>query len=81
MVEKVKNQAESTTVFAEVDLLNRAMGLAYASFLGDTNLINDEIELVKSVTKQDILRAASSILNPENCTTLYYKSVASNNLL
>ncbi len=74
LVEKVKNQAEATTVFAEVDLLNRAMGLAYASFLGDTNLINEEIEMVKSVTKEDILRAASQMLRPENCTTLYYKS-------
>ena len=71
-VEKIKNQAESTTVFAEVDLLNRAMGLAYASFLGDIDLINTELDLIKSVTSEDILEAAKNILKEENSTTLYY---------
>lgn len=71
-VEKVKNQAESTTVFAEVDLLNRAMGLAYAAFLGDTHLINTELDLIQSVTSTDIVDSAKSILTEENCTTLYY---------
>lgn len=73
-VEKVKNQAEATTVFAEVDLLNRAMGLAYASFLGDIDLINTELDLIKSVTKDDIVAAAKQILREENSTTLYYLS-------
>ncbi|WP_421874601.1 M16 family metallopeptidase [Marinoscillum sp.] len=73
-VEKVKNQAEATTVFAEVDLLNRAMGLAYASFLGDIDLINMELDLIKSVTKDDIVAAAKKILREENSTTLYYLS-------
>lgn len=71
-VEKIKNQAESTTVFAEVDLLNRAMGLAYASFLGDIDLINTELDLIKSVTTDDILESAKNILKEENSTTLYY---------
>ncbi|RED98895.1 M16 family metallopeptidase [Marinoscillum furvescens] len=72
-LEKVKNQAEATTVFAEVDLLNRAMGLAYAAFLGDTNLINDELELIKSIQTEDICAAAKTILREDNCTTLYYQ--------
>ncbi|MEQ8470162.1 MAG: pitrilysin family protein [Marinoscillum sp.] len=74
LVEKVRNQAEATTVFAEVDLLNRAMGLAYANFLGDTNLVNDEIGMIKSVTADDIVAAANDILNEKNCTTLYYNA-------
>lgn len=74
LLEKVKNQAEATTVFAEVDLLNRAMGLAYAAFLGDINLVNDELDLIKSVTSADLKTAARDILREENCTTLYYKS-------
>lgn len=78
LLQKVKNQAEATTVFAEVDLLNRAMGLAYASFLGDTNLINEELEMIQSVSKEDILKAAEKILKPTNCTTLYYKATNNN---
>lgn len=72
-LQKVKNQAEATTVFAEVDLLNRAMGLAYAAFLGDTQLINEELELIKSIREEDICAAAKTILREDNCTTLYYQ--------
>lgn len=74
LLQKVKNQAESSAVFAEVDVLNRAMGLAYAAFLGNTNLVNEELELIKSVTSADLKEAARSILQESNCTTLYYKS-------
>lgn len=73
-LQKIKNQAEATTVFAEVDLLNRAMGLAYAAFLGNPDLINEELEIVKSVNAEDIKLAAREILKEENCTTLYYRS-------
>lgn len=73
LVKKVKNQSESNIAFAEVDLLNRAMGLAYAAFLGDTRLVNEEIGAIKSVTEGAIVSAANEFLKEENCTTLYYK--------
>lgn len=73
LLQKVKNQSEATTVFAEVDLLNRAMGLAYAAFLGNANLINEEIDQIKSITSEDVLSTAKSILTEQNCTTLYYQ--------
>lgn len=72
LLEKVKNQWESTTVFSEVELLNRAMGLAYAAFLGDTNLVNTEIEKVRKITPATISEAAGRMLRPTNCSTLYY---------
>lgn len=71
-VQKVKNQSESTTIFAEVDLLNRAMGLAYAAFLGDPHRLNTEIDLIRSLTPNHLLARANEVLRPENCTTLYY---------
>jgi len=73
LLEKVKNQAETTVIFGEVDLLNRAMGLAYASFLGNTQLVNEELDQIKAVTKQEIIAVANEVLIKENCTTLYYK--------
>lgn len=72
-LQKVKNQAEATVTFAEVDLLNRAMGLAYATFLGNPNLINEELTAIQSVAVEDIVKAANNILKPTNCTTMYYK--------
>lgn len=76
LLQKVKNQAEATTVFAEVDLLNRAMGLAYASFLGNTNLINEELGIIQSLNEGDVVASAKAILNESNCTTMYYKRKA-----
>ncbi len=73
-IEKVKNQAVSSIVYAEVDLLNRAMGIAFGAVMGKPDLVNEETELIKSVSKKDIQEAANNILTPENCTTVYYKS-------
>lgn len=72
VLQKVKNQSEASTVFSEVDVLNRAMGLAYASFLGDANLVNTELRMLQSIEEDDIESVANSILQPDNCTTLFY---------
>jgi len=71
---KVKNQAETAIVFSEIELLNRAMNLAYSKLLGDANLVNQEGEKVQAVTPQDILRCARQVLDPNNCSTLLYKA-------
>lgn len=72
---KVKNQAEATLVFGEVELLNRAMNLAFFAFLGNADLINQEAEKLQKVTGEDIQAIAKAILTPSNSTTLYYKAV------
>lgn len=71
---KVKNQAETTIVFSEIELLNRAMNLAYNKLLGDANLVNEEGKKVQAVTPADIQRCAQQVLNPNNCSTLLYKA-------
>jgi len=71
---KVKNQAETSIVFSEIELLNRAMNLAYSKLLGDTNLINQEGQKVQAVTTDDIQRCAKQVLSPNNCSTLLYKA-------
>ncbi len=73
-LQKVKNQAESTIIFSETELLNRAMGLAYAAFLGDANLANTEQEKIQAVTASQIQTIAYEVLKPQNCSTLYYKA-------
>jgi len=71
-LQKVKNKAESTHVFGELGILNRAMNLAFAELLGDANLVNAEMALVQAVTAAEIKSSAAEILNETNCTTLYY---------
>ncbi|WP_210513671.1 M16 family metallopeptidase [Hymenobacter terricola] len=76
-LEKVKNQAESSLVFGEIDLLNRAMSLAYSKLQGDANLVNDESRRIQAVTVADVRTAAQAVLRPDNCSTLYYEATAS----
>jgi len=71
-VQKVKNKAESTHVFGELGIMNKAMNLAFAELLDEANMVNKEIDLIQAVTAADIHKAAKDILRPENCTTIYY---------
>jgi predicted Zn-dependent peptidase len=69
---KVKNKAESTHVFGEVSILNKAMNLAFGELLGDIEMVNTEIAKLHAVTSADVLNQAQSILREENCSTLFY---------
>ena len=71
---KVKNKAESSLVFSETELLNRATNLAYYKFLGDISLINTEVEKVKAVSASKIKELAGKFLVEENATVLYYQA-------
>lgn len=73
-LDKVKNKAESSHVFGEMELLNRAMHLAYAEMLGDVALANKELESIRSVTGESVLAQAKEILRRENASVLRYKS-------
>ncbi len=70
---KVKNQAEATLAFSEVELLNRAMNLAYAANAGDPELVNKEAELIQAITADDVQNTARQVLRPDNCSTLFYR--------
>lgn len=73
-LEKVKNQAYSTLEFGEVEVMNRAMNLAFAKLSGDANYVNQEAALIESVTVDDVRRMAGQILREDNSSVLYYKS-------
>lgn len=70
----VKNKIESTTVFSEMSVLNKAMGLGYYELLGDANLINQEEEKYHSVTAQELKKEASTLFKESNCSVLFYKA-------
>lgn len=72
-LDKVRNQAESNILFSEIELLNRAMELAISNALGNTNLVNEELERIRSVTTQDIRHVSENIIKAENSSTLFYK--------
>ena len=71
---KVKKQAESTIAFGEVEVLNRAMNLAYCALSGNTAIVNEEVEMVQKVSEKDVLQLANAILTEKNASVLYYKA-------
>lgn len=71
---KIFNKLESSNVFAEMNLLNKAMNLAYFELLGDANDLNLEIEKYRSVNSQEISDYSSKVFTPNNCSTLFYYS-------
>src|SRR5690606_15273797 len=73
-LEKIKNKTESTMVFSELSVLNRAMNFAYFELLGDANLINEEISKYLSVTAEDIRTLSEDLFRKENSSTLIYLS-------
>lgn len=71
-LEKVKNKIESTIEFSEVNVLDKAMNLAYFELISDADLINEEISIYNKVSKQNIIKVANEVFNNNNCSTLYY---------
>jgi zinc protease len=71
-LEKVKNQAYATLEFGEVEVMNRAMNLAFAKLSGDAGYVNQEVRDIESVTLNDIKRVATQVLREENASVMFY---------
>lgn len=71
---KVKNNIEVKKTISEVNVLNKAMNLAYFEMLGDANLINTDVDNYQQITASDISQTAKLLFRQENCTTIHYKS-------
>ncbi len=74
-LEKVKNQAESSLAFGEVELLNKAMNIAFSSNMGNTNWVNQESEKIQAVTLEDIQDWSNKLINQVGRNTLVYKKL------
>ncbi|GAA3958342.1 M16 family metallopeptidase [Mucilaginibacter dorajii] len=69
---KVQNKTESTMVFSEMSLLDKAMNLASFELLGDADMLNQETEKYLAVTSGQIKEAANKIFRKDNSSTLIY---------
>jgi zinc protease len=73
-LEKVKNQAESGIEFGEIEVMNRAMNLAFAKLSGDADLVNQEGSKINAVTLSDVQRVAKDVLQESRASVMYYKA-------
>lgn len=69
---KVKNKTESTMVFSEMSLLDKAMNLAQFELFGDADKLNHETDKYLAVTAEQIRKQAKEIFRKENSSTLIY---------
>jgi zinc protease len=69
---KVKNKTESTMVFSEMSLLDKAMNLAQFELLGDAEDFNKETERYLAITAEQIQHQAKAIFRKDNSSTLIY---------
>jgi len=75
-VEKVKNQSETALAGADVELLNKAINLAYFTVLGDSDGFDAELQKIQQVSQKDIENAFRTLIVPERENTLIYKAVS-----
>jgi len=69
---KVQNKTESTMIFSEMSLLDKAMNLAQFELLGDADMLNHETEKYLAVTAKQIKDLANKIFRKDNSSTLVY---------
>lgn len=73
-LQKVKNKIESTIMFSELSILDKAMNLAYYEAIGRAEDYNTEIDKYLNVTAEQIQTLAQAIFVKKNSSTLLYKS-------
>jgi predicted Zn-dependent peptidase len=73
-IEKVKNKFESSTVFSNTSILNKAANLSFFELLGNPELINNEVEAYRNVNPQMITKSIERYFISSNCSTLNYLS-------
>ena len=71
--EKLQNKFENRFVNSNSSVAGIASSLAtYQQLYGNTNLINEEIDIYRSITREDIRRVANKYLNPNQRLKLEY---------
>ncbi|MBK8154439.1 MAG: hypothetical protein IPK61_16350 [Saprospiraceae bacterium] len=54
-------------------VVNQALNLSYAEWLGKPDLINEELERYLALTKEDIQRVAQQYFRWDIATKMYYR--------
>jgi len=73
-MEKVRNKYESSNVFANTSILNKAVNLSFFELTGNPDLINTEVDLYRKTSRSMVTEAARKYFDPASCSTLYYRS-------
>lgn len=73
-LQKVVNRYENTFVYSQYKASDRAMGLCYYTWLGDTDMVNREPSEYRKATPDALMQTAKDFLVPEHENILYYET-------
>jgi len=73
-LQKVKNKIESTLLFSELSILDKAMNLAYYEAVSKAEDYNEEVHKYLSVNASQVQKVANLLFTKENSSTLIYKA-------
>ena len=71
--EKYMNKNESAYLFSQLGVMNQALNLSYAEWLGNPNLVYTELDNYLSLTKDQIHEAANKYFMEDQFCSLYYR--------
>ena len=73
-LEKVKNKFEANTLFGELNVMNKAMNLGYYQMIGDLELINREVDIYRSLLREEVADFSQRTFRKDNSSTLIYRA-------
>ncbi|MFR9620747.1 MAG: pitrilysin family protein [Rikenellaceae bacterium] len=71
---KVKNKFEASTLFGEINVMNKAMNMGFYKMIGDIELINREVEIYQAIDKAAIQQFARRAFDRNRSNTLIYRA-------
>lgn len=71
-LKKIQHRFESTLVFSETSVLNKAQNLAFYELLDRAELMNEETDIYLNVLPDELHRSAQNLFREENSATLIY---------
>jgi len=76
-LQKVQNKYENTFLFSQYRPADRALGLCWYTWMGDTEMVNREPEEYRRMTAADLREAARQTFRREHENRLYYERLNS----
>lgn len=73
-MEKVKNKFEANMLMGEINVMNKAMNLGFYAMIGDLELLNTEVDIYRSITREELMSFAERLFTPNNSSTLIYRA-------
>ena len=73
-MEKVKNKFEANMLMGEINIMNKALNLCFYAMTGDTDLVNREAEIYRSLEREEVQAFARRCFTENNSSTLIYRA-------